>query len=152
VKAVRFVLPAEKPAALPVIEVVGERRSLTELAAAAQQAVPGAKLYRLVLSSGAKEPFRISMRHGTLGEFQLVSHVTLDPYTLRVMRVERLEDRAAGDRLIGNFSAVHFGVWGGRLGRVLWFVLGLSLPALFVTSFLMWWKRLRQRGPRGLWG
>jgi uncharacterized iron-regulated membrane protein len=152
VDGVKLFLPARNQPPLPTVEPLGDRRSLTELAAAAQAAVPDAKIYRISLGSGPKEAFKISLRHGTLGEFQLVSHVALNPYTLQVMRVERLEDRAAGDRLIGNFSAVHFGVWGGPLARALWFVLGLSLPALFITSFLMWWNRLRQRGLKGLWG
>lgn len=152
VDGVKLFLPARNQPKLAAVEVAGERKSLAELAAAAQRAVPGAKVYRIALGSGPKEAFRISMRHGTQGEFQLVSHVALNPYTLEVIRVERLEDRASGDWLIGNFSAVHFGVWGGSAARVLWAVLGLSLPALFITSFSLWWRRLRQRGLVGLWG
>ncbi len=151
VNAVRMLLPARIQPALPAVAVSGPRKSLAELASAAEKAVPDAKVFRIQLGSGPKEAFKISMRHGTQGEFQLVSHVSLNPYTLEVMRLERLEDRQAGDRLIGNFSAVHFGVWGGRLGRVLWAILGLSLPALFITSFSLWWRRLRQRGLVGLW-
>ncbi len=152
VDGVKLFLPARNQPKLAAVEVAGERKSLAELAAAAQRAVPEAKVYRISLGSGPKEAFRISMRHGTQGEFQLVSHVALNPYTLEVMRVEKLEDRASGDWLIGNFSAVHFGVWGGPAARLLWAVLGLSLPALFITSFLLWWRRLRQRGLVGLWG
>jgi uncharacterized iron-regulated membrane protein len=152
VDGVKLFLPARNQPKLAAVQVVGERKSLAELAAAAQRAVPEAKVYRISLGSGPKEAFRISMRHGTQGEFQLVSHVALNPYTLEVMRVEKLEDRASGDWLIGNFSAVHFGVWGGPAARVLWAVLGLSLPALFITSFSLWWRRLRQRGLAGLWG
>ena len=151
VDGVRWFLPARIQAKLAAVEVTGERRSLAELAAAAQGAVPEAKVYRIALLSGPEEAFRISMRHGTQGEFQLVSHVALNPYTLEVMRVEKLKDRASGDWLIGNFSAVHFGVWGGPAARLLWAVLGLSLPALFITSFSLWWQRLRQRGLAGLW-
>ncbi len=151
VDGVKWFLPARNQAKLAAVQVTGERKSLAELAAAAQGAVPEAKVYRIALLSGPKEAFRISMRHGTQGEFQLVSHVALNPYTLEVMRVERLKDRASGDWLIGNFSAVHFGVWGGPAARLLWAVLGLSLPALFITSFSLWWRRLRQRGLAGLW-
>ena len=151
VDGVRLFLPAQSRPALPEVKVSGERKSLAELAAAAQRAVPEAKVYRIALRSGPAEAFRISMRHGSLNEFQLVSHVALHPYTLEVMRVEKLEERAAGDKLIGNFSAVHFGVWGGPAARVVWAVLGLSLPALFGTSFLLWWRRLRQRGLAGIW-
>ncbi len=151
VNGVKMFLPARNQPALPTVEAIGPRKSLAELAAAAQKAVPDAKVFRIQLGSGPKEAFKISMRHGKQGEFQLVSHVALNPYTLELMRLERLENRQAGDRLIGNFSAVHFGVWGGPLARVLWAILGLSLPALFITSFALWWQRLRQRGLVGLW-
>jgi uncharacterized iron-regulated membrane protein len=152
VDGVKLFLPARNQPKLAAVEVTGQRKSLAELAGAAQAAVPEAKVYRISLGSGPKEAFRISMRHGTQGEFQLVSHVALNPYTLELMRVERLKDRPSGDWLIGNFSAVHFGVWGGPAARALWAVLGLSLPALFITSFSLWWRRLRQRGLAGLWG
>lgn len=151
VDGVKLFLPARNQPKLAAVEVTGERKSLAELVAAARGAVPEAKVYRIALLSGPKEAFRISMRHGTQGEFQLVSHVALNLYTLEVMGVEKLKDRASGDWLIGNFSAVHFGVWGGPAARLLWAVLGLSLPALFITSFSLWWRRLRQRGLAGLW-
>ncbi len=151
VDGVRIFLPARNQPKLASVGVLGERKNLADLAEAAQRAVPEAQVYRIALGSGPDEAFRISMRHGTQSEFQLVSHVALNPYTLEVMRVEKLEDRASGDRLIGNFSAVHFGVWGGPAGRLLWAVLGLSLPLLFITSFSLWWRRLRQRGLAGLW-
>ena len=105
--------------------------------------------WKIPVGGGPKDVVKISMRHATMGEFQRVSHVTLDPYTGEVLRLEPLVDRAAGDRLIGNFSAVHFGVWGGQASRALWALLGLSLPLLFVTSLSMWWRRLRQRGLSG---
>lgn len=151
VDGVRKLLPAPKPAALVVPESAGGRRTLGELAAAAKRAVPEAEVFRISLGSGLREPFKISMRHGPTREFQLVSHVSLDPSTGAVLRVEHLRDRAAGNRLIGNFSAVHFGVWGGPGARVLWVAMGLSLPVLFGTSFVLWWRRLRQRGLAGLW-
>lgn len=152
VEAVRLLLPARPLAPLKPIAMSGPRKSYQDLAQAAQRAVPTAKVFRIPVGGGPKDAIKITMRHGTLGEFQRVSHVTLDPYTGEVLRLEPLAERAAGDRLIGNFSAVHFGVWGGQLARALWAVLGLSLPLLFATSFVLWWRRLRQRGVAGLWG
>ncbi len=126
-------------------------RTWEECAADAARGVPDAQLYRISLMSTDAEPVKITLRHGSPAEFQLVSHVSLNPYTLEVMRLERLEARAAADRWIGNFSAVHFGVWAGGFSRVLWLLLGLAMPVLFATGLLMWIRKLRQRGRAALW-
>ena len=152
VDGVRIFLPAR---ALPPLKIAApgiQRKSYQGLADTAKRAVPVAQVFRIPVGGGPKDVVKISMRHATMGEFQRVSHVTLDPYTGEVLRLEPLADRPAGDRLIGNFSAVHFGVWGGQASRALWALLGLSLPVLFVTSLSLWWRRLRQRGLSGLWG
>lgn len=145
VDGVRILLPAGTRTPLRPIVAEGSRKTFQELADAAKQAAPTAQVFRIPVGGGPKDAVKISMRHGTMGEFQLVSHVTLNPYTAEVLRLEPLADRAAGDRLIGNFSAVHFGVWGGQFGRALWAMLGLSLPVLFLTSLPLWWRRLRQK-------
>jgi uncharacterized iron-regulated membrane protein len=50
-------------------------------------------------------------------------------------------------------SPLHTGHFGGLAVKILWAVAGLSLPALFVTGFLMWKHRvidpLRRRHARG---
>jgi len=40
---------------------------------------------------------------------------------------------------------LHFGRFGGLGVRVLWVILGLLPAAMFVTGFLMWWKRVARR-------
>jgi uncharacterized iron-regulated membrane protein len=40
----------------------------------------------------------------------------------------------------------HFGRFGGLGVRTLWVVLGLLPAALFVTGFIVWWRRSARRG------
>jgi uncharacterized iron-regulated membrane protein len=50
--------------------------------------------------------------------------------------------RTAGDLVIDWVAPLHVGNFGGNAVRVVWLVLGLSPPLLFVTGFLMWWTRV----------
>jgi uncharacterized iron-regulated membrane protein len=47
-----------------------------------------------------------------------------------------------GDSVLFWLSRLHFGRFGGWSGRVLWMVLGLAPPVLFVTGSIMWWNRV----------
>ncbi|MEO5953720.1 MAG: PepSY-associated TM helix domain-containing protein [Chloroflexia bacterium] len=152
VDVAHWLLPSRKVEPLPPVVVSGDRKSLAEMLETAKRVAPGTRLLRVPQSRKPTEPVDFTMRHGRDFEFQLVSHVVINPYTGEIMRLDQLEDRLAGDRLVGQYSSVHNGVWGGELSRALWCVLGLTLPVLFGTSFVLWWRKLRQRGLVGLWG
>ncbi len=47
-----------------------------------------------------------------------------------------------GDWILTWFGRLHFGRFGGRSMKMLWVVLGLVPPLLFVTGAWMWWKRV----------
>lgn len=70
------------------------------------------------------------------------TYVHLNPYSGKVLGVDRPEDRAAGDVALGWFGKLHFGNFGGWPVKALWVVLGLSPAALFITGFTMWWNRV----------
>jgi len=53
-----------------------------------------------------------------------------------------------GDTALFWLSRLHFGRFYGWPSRVLWVVLGLIPPALFVTGALMWWTRTLRNGAR----
>ena len=50
--------------------------------------------------------------------------------------------RTLGDNVIGWVAPLHVGSFGGLGVRLVWCVLGLSPPVLFVTGFIMWWSRV----------
>jgi uncharacterized iron-regulated membrane protein len=47
-----------------------------------------------------------------------------------------------GQKILRGFSYAHYGNFGGWPVKVLWVILGLAPPALFVTAALMWWNRV----------
>jgi uncharacterized iron-regulated membrane protein len=62
-------------------------------------------------------------------------------------RLRRIDTGSApfGIRLVLFFKAIHFGAWGGTFSRVLWLVVGLAPGALFISGFLMWYRRVVKR-------
>jgi len=57
---------------------------------------------------------------------------------------------SAGDWIIRSFFGAHFGNFAGLKTRILWAVLGLAPPFLFLTGALMWWNRVLSREGRRL--
>jgi uncharacterized iron-regulated membrane protein len=47
-----------------------------------------------------------------------------------------------GDMVLTWSGRIHFGRYGGRTMKVLWVILGLLPPVLFVTGAVMWWSRV----------
>ncbi|NNC65037.1 MAG: PepSY domain-containing protein, partial [Gammaproteobacteria bacterium] len=46
-----------------------------------------------------------------------------------------------GEEMLLTLIRWHFGRFGGLTIRVLWVILGLIPAAMFVTGFIVWWKR-----------
>ena len=50
-----------------------------------------------------------------------------------------------GEEILLTFIRLHFGRFGGLSIRILWVLLGLIPAILFVTGFIVWWKRRDRR-------
>jgi uncharacterized iron-regulated membrane protein len=57
---------------------------------------------------------------------------------------------SGGDQVIRTLLGMHFGNFGGVPIRILWAILGLTPPFLFVTGALMWWNRVLSKEGRRL--
>ena len=55
---------------------------------------------------------------------------------------------STGDLVVRWSSWLHFGNFAGVKTKILWIVLGLIPPFLFVTGFIMWWVRVVSREAR----
>ena len=51
-------------------------------------------------------------------------------------------DPRLGDRVLYWFTTLHFGRFGGWSTKLIWTVVGLLPPAMFVTGVVMWWNRV----------
>ncbi|MBM64314.1 MAG: hypothetical protein CL484_15300 [Acidobacteria bacterium] len=51
-------------------------------------------------------------------------------------------DPRVGDNVLYWFTRLHFGRFGGWFTKVIWTLVGLVPPVMFVTGLLMWWNRV----------
>lgn len=127
------------------VEAQGERRQLDELLAAAEGAVPGLPVVRYEIPPDARQPVRVVKLEREPESQRNNVTVFVNPYTAAVMRVDRVSDGTLGDRLFSWIGPLHTGHFGPGIVALLWAVLGLSLPLLFLSGFLMWWNRVIAR-------
>ena len=137
-----FARTAEPP--VGKVEVGASLMSTSRLEAAARANMPGLPLHRISVVDAPNYAVRATFRDGAPQEFHLVSTVFLHPVTGAVLGRNPLATRPMGDTILSWFSALHFGVFGGWLVKVLWTVLGFSLPVLGISGLLMWWRRVIQ--------
>ena len=124
-------------------------RALIEIA---KREVPSRPVARVILPAHDRAAFqvgfvdRLPMPAGTAD----VETVYLDQYTGAVLAPPGPVRRSVGDIVMAWVAPLHVGSFGGMPVKVLWLLLGLAPPLLFVTGAVMWWNRvLRER--RGRW-
>jgi uncharacterized iron-regulated membrane protein len=151
---VAAVLPTTPVAPVVRIDAEGPQLPIDELVASAQRALPGARLVRVLMPSDDRQPVTVVLAYGeTRADRQMrTSQLTIHPHTAVVLAIDDYRQRRAGDHLIAWLGPLHTGNFSGMMVKV-WAVGGLTLPALFVTGFLMWNNRilvprLRQRRRR----
>jgi uncharacterized iron-regulated membrane protein len=146
------VLPTkDKPTPARVI-TTGARLPVDALVAAAQRAIPEARLVRVLVPQGNRSPVRVVLGHGSKRENHATSELTLNPHTGEVLAIDDYRQRRAGDHVVAWMGPLHTGHFGGLGLKLLWAITGLAMPALFLTGFLMWCNRvlaprLRRRKP-----
>lgn len=78
--------------------------------------------------------------------------VFIDPDGQRVLLSVRGEQLGVHQRISGAADPLHFGTWGGLASKIAWFVFGLVLTSLSVTSVMIYAFRLKKgeaaAGPR----
>jgi uncharacterized iron-regulated membrane protein len=112
--------------------------------AAAQFAVPGAQVARIVLPSSGRAPFVVVMARGIHGDADTSDEVTLyfDQYTGATLLTRENIRRSTGDVIMAWIGPLHVGSFGGQGIKWLWALAGLALPLLFVSGAIMWWNRV----------
>ncbi len=123
----------------------GERLPIAALLQAADTRLPDLRTVGVEVPGGAREPLRV-IKHGDgTRRYRTQSTVFVDPYRGDVLRVDDVRSRATGDALLSWVPALHTGAFGGMPVKILYALLGLVFPLLFVTGFVMWWLRVVRR-------
>lgn len=140
--AITGTAPVMTPFTVPV-DGDGEMPSLSadSLLAVALAAQPGGTVSYLYLPAAPGQTFRVRQRLPGEQHPNGKSFVNVDPATARIVGVEDGARAPAGSKLYSILYPLHIGILGGTLTRVLAVLVGLSLPTLAVTGFLIWWRR-----------
>jgi uncharacterized iron-regulated membrane protein len=110
----------------------------------ARRHVPGQHIARVVVPASETSAFLVMfsrVQPTPTGSAELTS-VYLDQYTGVALTAPTTTQRTIGDLVMAWVAPLHVGNFGGNAVRVVWLVLGLSPPVLFVTGFIMWWTRV----------
>jgi uncharacterized iron-regulated membrane protein len=121
---------------------------LVDRAVASFLGFPGSpyKLRVVKLPTGPESPVSIQLDNGMFERTGTLMIVDFDRRDGHLLRELNPTNAPAGVRLMLLFRPLHFGAWGGPAMRVLWVLVGLAPGGLFVTGFLLWWRRaLRKR-------
>ncbi|MEX0803701.1 MAG: PepSY-associated TM helix domain-containing protein [Candidatus Binatia bacterium] len=120
------------------------RRSLDELVARAQEALPGLDVKRIVLPS-ANEAVYIEGQASAWFVRDRTNSVAINPYTGAVLSVRRAEDMPIIERWVHTADLLHFGDFGGLWFKLVW---GL-VRAHYVRLGRQWCLGVREANCQG---
>jgi uncharacterized iron-regulated membrane protein len=94
------------------------------------------------LPASNNDPLTVYMSPGGTEDFSRADFVYFNPATGKhLMTWHRDERHTLGEWFIWAMQPVHFGIYWGFGVKVIWAVLGLSIPTLVITGALMYWNR-----------
>jgi uncharacterized iron-regulated membrane protein len=121
------------------------RRSLDELVARAQAALPGLMAKSIELPLHVEDPIYIKGQASARFVRDRTNGVALNPYTGAVLSMRRAEEMPFLERWVHTADPLHFGDFGGLWSKVLWLVFGLVMCALAASGVLVYAKRIQRQ-------
>ncbi len=111
--------------------------------AASMASPPDTPVQYLALPSADGEDYEAIAYHPHTAPYAQPLRIFIDQYTGEVSRT--LDSRSLPILLRGSLYvyAIHFGSFAGAGSRVVWFLVGLTPTALFVSGVILWWKHQR---------
>ena len=133
-------------APVSITSAAGPVLSVGEIVEQAQRHAPGQYVARVIAPATERAAFQVwlSDRRPTPIGVELAS-IALDPRTGELLADTRLTPRSIGDTILVWMVPLHVGLFAGTAAKILWFVLGLAPPLLFLTGLIMWWFRVARR-------
>jgi len=116
--------------------------SLPAILAEAACAAPETRLSGFYIPSDGKTAMTVYQARGDIRNFSEMDHVYFDPSDGRQLGIWHAGvNPTVGSKLVYWLGPLHFGVYWGLGVKIIWALLGLSLPALTVTGAVMYWNR-----------
>ncbi|PQO28715.1 PepSY-associated TM helix domain-containing protein [Blastopirellula marina] len=114
--------------------------------ALALQRMPGSELFYVDLPEGEEGTYKIFVRQpGEVGQLRGVGRIWLDQYSGEVLATHDWEKFSFADTYFRIQLPLHNGDAFGMVGRGLFCVAGLAPAILYVTGFLLWWRKKRSK-------
>lgn len=120
--------------------------NLDDAAHVAQEQIHGATIVRIQVPTGKESRYLLSMHLPSDWRDDGDNRVLVDGQTATVLGVQLGNRMTMSSRVLEGMTGVHYGQYGGMVTRILALAIGLSLPLLYLSGMLMWWRRIaRQR-------
>jgi uncharacterized iron-regulated membrane protein len=108
----------------------------------AQARSPQAHLEGFYFSLGPNAVLTVYMARARLGDYTRTDFLYFDQQTgIHLLTWHRGQNQTLGDWMLWLLVPLHFGTSWGITFKVLWCLLGVGLPVMAVTGFLMYWNR-----------
>jgi uncharacterized iron-regulated membrane protein len=138
-----FVMPHKAKGPLPADPV-----SPGTALAAARAVFPDARFVRLTMPSEKSPVYFVRLlQKGEVRSWSGTTAVWVDPADGRVVATYDALTAPLANRLYDAAFPLHNGEVGGLFGRLLVLLAGLSLPVLYVTGLIAWWRKRRRVSP-----
>jgi uncharacterized iron-regulated membrane protein/outer membrane receptor for ferrienterochelin and colicin len=155
---IRLVTGAEPPPRKPVARKeapADQRRPVEAILAGASAQVPDGQIRQVKFPKKPDEPMEVRIKTPFDWRDDGNNKVFVDSRTGEILRVERFDRMALGNKLIAAMEPLHMARfmtpgWPSVAVRLFWVVAGLAPGLLFLTGFLMWWNRVAGKRARQL--
>lgn len=135
-------LPQKAKADPAKLNPPGKKLDADQAANIAVAAMTGCRLMSVELPVGKEDSYRVFVRQvGEVGDLRGVGRVWVDPYSGDVLATRDWNKFTLADTYFRVQLALHNGDAFGLVGRWLFCVAGLMPAVLYVTGFVMWWRK-----------
>lgn len=122
-------------------KIKAEDIDLDRCIALAKAEIPGLEVKTILLPSHPGRPLYLTGTSDVPLVRYRANRVYINPYTYKVMKVQRAEEINTVTWINDIADPLHFGYWGGLVTKFIWFIFGLGLSSLILTGPWLYLKR-----------
>jgi uncharacterized iron-regulated membrane protein len=144
VSSIAPLTPVRVPSSDRAAAAPGPGLSWASMIAGAERIMPGRYVARIVLpvrDDDTLQVFFANARPAPAG-MSVFDVVYVDRYTGLALQLVSRDRSSPGDAIVSWLRPLHVGDFGGLSSKLVWLLLGLVPPLLFVTGALTWWRRV----------